>query len=73
MDRYKTYIILINAFEEKEIEKENKKISDSNNSEFKTMKYKTMNKNKHGVIFYTVIENDIADYKLYVDNRKIEF
>lgn len=68
----KAYIVLINAFDEKEIEKEKQKIYDSNNSKFDIAEFETMN-NQCGIIFYTIIDSNIENYKLYVDGITITF
>lgn len=68
----KAYIVLINAFDEKEIEKEKQKIYDSNNSKFHIEEFETMN-NQCGIIFYTIIDSNIENYKLYVDDMTITF
>ena len=64
----KKYILLLNSFYEDEIQKEN--ITDNYNSEFKMIKDKSsIYKEKYQIVFYTVIDNNVSDYTLYINNK----
>lgn len=67
----KSYIVLINGLKENEIKEQ--EILDNCNSKFETMRYEVINKEMSGVIFYTMIENNIENYKLYVNGKTIIF
>ena len=67
----KKYVLLLNLFYEDELQTQN--ISDNYGSEFKIIKEESIiDKKKYQIIFYTVIDNDISDYTLYINNEKFK-
>ena len=67
----KKYVLLLNMFYEDELQTQN--ISDNYGSEFKIIKEESIiDKKKYQIIFYTVIDNDISDYTLYINNEKFK-
>ena len=67
----KKYVLLLNLFYEDELQTQN--ISDNYGSEFKIIKEESIiDKKKFQIIFYTVIDNDISDYTLYINNEKFK-
>ncbi len=67
----KKYILLLNSFYEDEIQTQN--ITDNYGSEFKIIKEEsTIYKEKYQVVFYTIIDNNVSDYSLYINNKKLK-